>query len=357
MSTQKKLQKIFLVFDDGTVKNVKFTKDDVGYYREAHEHISMSLKDGRQKHSYEVRWSSTDKETDKEEQLIRQKGFKPLSLLERIQPIQQIQEPFKGLIYGRPGSGKTKLACEAPGPLLIDFERGSRTLKNHAHLLNVPVFKPHGFQEVTDLFFELKSGALPEVQTVILDSITMIEARRLMDNVKSEAAKTHGRSPYLPVGQDYQENGQAIKSMCLAFTELDRNIIFIAHDTEEQDAMKNIFLRPALTNKVNEFLWGLMDFFIHMSSETDAEGKVTRKLTVSESRQIQAKSRYVFESGEVINPTFKDILDARDRVAVDEVSDHKIVTVINTSAIPSAPILNLNLPTNQTETQTESETE
>ena len=42
------------------------------------------------------------------------------------------RQTFSAIIYGSPGIGKTTLACSAPKPLLIDFDRGvSRVRADH----------------------------------------------------------------------------------------------------------------------------------------------------------------------------------------------------------------------------------
>ena len=42
------------------------------------------------------------------------------------------KQTFSAIIYGSPGIGKTTLACSAPKPLLIDFDRGvSRVRADH----------------------------------------------------------------------------------------------------------------------------------------------------------------------------------------------------------------------------------
>ena len=42
------------------------------------------------------------------------------------------KQTFSAIIYGSPGIGKTTLACSAPRPLLIDFDRGvSRVRADH----------------------------------------------------------------------------------------------------------------------------------------------------------------------------------------------------------------------------------
>lgn len=71
---------------------------------------------------------------------------------------------FSAIIYGSPGIGKTTLACSAPAPVLIDFDRGvSRVRAQH----RVPTIMSNTFEEVQS---DVKSPDMAEFQTVIIDT-------------------------------------------------------------------------------------------------------------------------------------------------------------------------------------------
>lgn len=234
----------------------------------------------------------------------------PDSIMDSVTSVQENIDYFKCLLYGVPGSGKTKLACEAPNALLLDTEHGSRTLKNHPELSGVKVLKIKSVKDLSDVFWELKDGGFPEYKTVIVDTLSELQKRALDEALKKNSATNPKLDPYVPAGTDYQRNTEQIRRLVMSYRDLDRNIIFTAHEVEEKDDSDGIIkVRPALTPKVNQTVYGLMDLIGYLTITFNAEGKAERKLQVHPSRRVQAKTR--LELPPIItNPTMKFLLDA-----------------------------------------------
>ena len=74
------------------------------------------------------------------------------------------KQTFSAIIYGSPGIGKTTLACSAPKPLLIDFDRGvSRVRADH----RVTTVVADTYEEVWN---DLQDPMMKEFETIIIDT-------------------------------------------------------------------------------------------------------------------------------------------------------------------------------------------
>ena len=80
-----------------------------------------------------------------------------MSTLSKATKLSEKRPPLRTCLFGPPGGGKTKLACTAPKPLLLDVEGGAITLDNHPELLAaVDVLQVPNFDTVMDVIFEFR---------------------------------------------------------------------------------------------------------------------------------------------------------------------------------------------------------
>lgn len=229
---------------------------------------------------------------------------------------------LKMLLYGDPGVGKTILACGAPNPLLVDAEDGELSLLNHpelaANTLILPVSK---FNEVNDLFWDLKAGAYPDRETIIIDTFTELQMRGLDEHLdKTKGSQTFKRMHELIASQqDYNLNTQTMRRMFTSFRELERNIIITAHHLEEKvPGQEYSQKRPALTPKVSRTISGLCDIVAFMSYDYAADGKTkTRILQTDGTKGVQAKTRIGGLPLFMRNPDLNEIIEAK-RKAVEK---------------------------------------
>lgn len=234
--------------------------------------------------------------------------------IEGIETIEEFSPYLKVLLYGNPGAGKTVLACRAPNPLLLDFEKGALSLKNHKELWGVKRKSVSSFEEVEEILWKLKAGANPEIETVIIDTVTELQKSHLDSILKRNWNKDKNRNPYLAFQQDYNESTQAIRRLMVAFRDLDRNLVITAHALETTNDTTGILLiRPAITPALLTSIEGLVDVMGYMVQIRDDEAdppKWIRKMQVVESRRVKAKTRLALDPI-LDDPTFDMFLGAK----------------------------------------------
>jgi hypothetical protein len=129
----------------------------------------------------------------------------------------KIKKPFRMMIIGEPGVGKSHLASLAPKPIFLDCESGS----HHFDCDRVEVKSVGELREV------LKSkDELANYQTLVVDSLTSIA--RLME---SEIIRTNKVQTLTEIGfgKGFTMHAEKICALLDAFLSLPLNIIIIAH--------------------------------------------------------------------------------------------------------------------------------
>lgn len=139
----------------------------------------------------------------------------------RISGAQRIVE------YGPGGVGKSSLAALAPNPVFLDLEHGTRALD---------VLRVERIETFADLHACLRSQALDQYQTIVLDTMTRAEelaVAHTLANVPNEKGNTVKNIEAYGYGKGYQH---VYDTMLLLLADLDahirrgRNVILICHD-------------------------------------------------------------------------------------------------------------------------------
>ena len=81
----------------------------------------------------------------------RKKSAEPTSILDKIQPVSELETNLVMLVYGRSGTGKTAFGATFPTPcLFIDTnERGTETIKS---VEGVDVVRVEEWAEMEELY-------------------------------------------------------------------------------------------------------------------------------------------------------------------------------------------------------------
>lgn len=138
-------------------------------------------------------------------------------------------QKFSAIVYGSPGVGKTTLACSAPSPVLIDFDRGvSRVRADH----RCPTIICETYEEVLQ---DIHSPEMAEFETVIIDTggsfVTFLKdwAMRTKPGALTKSGDFNGPKGFGFVKSEFANFVNIIKTV------LNKNVIFIFHTDEKAD--------------------------------------------------------------------------------------------------------------------------
>lgn len=234
-----------------------------------------------------------------------------MGILDRIKTAEELEPWLKILVYGDPGSGKTVFACGAPKPLLIDCENGRVSLANHPELSHVKILPVETWNDLNEVFWELKSGNIPDVETVIIDTISELQ-RRNMDEllVKYNAKDDIKYNAFLPQQNTYKENTEMLRRLVTSFRDLEMHLIVTAHRVEQTEDNGRVYVRPEVTPKLATTMKGIFSIQGFLTYEFDDKMQFHNSLQIRQTRRVEAKTRVGGLPPEIDMPTFQMLLDA-----------------------------------------------
>lgn len=213
------------------------------------------------------------------------------------------------LVYGSPGVGKTTLAASAQDSpfgadvLFIDVEGGVRSIADRD---DITVFRPDSFDDIKEVYLELKNGSLP-YKTVVVDSIGETQALGLRTIMRT------AKNPEFPQLQDYGKSNEQIGRLIRSLRGLAQatgiNVIITALAVESKDENTGAILtRPALTPKALELAAGAVDMMGYLTQDRDGK----RILKFQPHPAYMAKLRQPISGAQIPlvieNPSMVDIL-------------------------------------------------
>ena len=164
------------------------------------------------------------------------------------------KQTFSAIIYGSPGIGKTTLACSAPKPLLIDFDRGvSRVRADH----RVTTVVADTYEEVWN---DLQDPMMKEFETIIIDTggsfVTFLKdwAFRTKPQAKTKAGEFSSLKGFGFVKTEFQNFTNHVKTV------MNKNIIYVFHAEEKADKDGNPVQRLLCEGSARNTVWNACDF-------------------------------------------------------------------------------------------------
>lgn len=225
-------------------------------------------------------------------------------LMARISPVASAPKRRKVLVYGEPGTGKTVFAASAPSPLIVDVERGTMSLLNHDEYRDTAVLEFRSVAQLELLIGKLAEGALPEYETIVIDSFSELQKRDLDDILAAAAKQDASRNKFLPTGPDYNINTEHMRRIASSLRDLDRNVIVTCHVKEEKDdSTGRLLVRPNLTPKLAGTMAGIFDVVGYMTINGSGEN-AKRTLQVHPTNKVTAKTRIGGLPPVIEEPTF-----------------------------------------------------
>ncbi len=198
----------------------------------------------------------------KKKTAAKKKVSKPTSVLDKIQPVSELDTNLVMLVYGRSGTGKTAFGATFPKPILfIDTnERGTETIKQES---DVDVIRIEDWTELEDLYWALVEGETPvEYASIVIDQITNLQDLGMAE-VRRKSRK--GRDELFTQKNWGQLSGM-LKQAVSDWRELaDRyHILFIAHERvfdggDDEDEAIEPSIGARVMPSVGSFIDGAVD--------------------------------------------------------------------------------------------------
>lgn len=226
-------------------------------------------------------------------------------------------DPYaKICIYGRNGSGKTRLAASAPKVLLIDCnEEGDRSVKDTDGVRVLPI---RTWEKLGDAYWFLKSDNHP-FESVAIDTVSEMNGLA-MDFVLGEAEErdpTRERS--MPDKRTWGRAGQLMRGMLLAYRNLPMHVVFCAQERiiRDPDTEEVVDITVDLPNSSRGIAMGsvgVLGRMVPREVRVKKNGKVTKKwkdhLLLAPHETMKTKDRTGALGAVVVNPTMDKIIEA-----------------------------------------------
>lgn len=232
----------------------------------------------------------------------------------RIVPVSEAEPHLKVLVYGRNGMGKTRFACTAPKPLLIDIqEKGSQSVRKYS---GVEVYEARSWKEVVWAYWYLKSADHP-YESVVVDTLTGMQNICMTQVLKESEERDPIKDPKTASQRDWGKLAQLMKEQLLNFRNLPLHVIFTAQertvDNEEEERIERVpDLSPGSRATATACV-GIIGHIYRKEKRWAAKGGKERKkwetrMLVGPHDDFVTKDRTGVLGRIVVDPTIPDIL-------------------------------------------------
>lgn len=149
----------------------------------------------------------------------------------RIVPVSEAQPHCRVLLYGRNGKGKTRIACGAPGTLVIDVnEEGTKSIRNYP---GVDVFHAKKWADVIWAYWFLREGN-HDYTTVVVDTLTQLQKLCMALVLKLGEDRDPNRPPKTPAQRDWNQMSERMRPVIFDFRNLPMNVVFVCQERQDK---------------------------------------------------------------------------------------------------------------------------
>ena len=237
----------------------------------------------------------------------------------------QVSRDLRGysvFLYGAPKTGKTTIACQFPGALLLAFEKGYSTIGG---VLAQPI---NSWSEFKKLFVEFKDPAVKErYQTIVIDTadIAYSYCEKYICTRESDAKHSYQNVADIPYGKGYAMAMDEFDECIRKILQLGYGLVIISHDQDK--TMKNENgeeynqIIPTLDKRARLVCERTCDIIGYCREIEDQEGHKTVRMFMRETSRYVAGSRFKYTPDSIelsydnLVKAIADAIDEQERVS------------------------------------------
>ena len=243
----------------------------------------------------------------------------------------QVSRDLRGysvFLYGAPKTGKTTIACQFPGALLLAFEKGYSTIGG---VLAQPI---NSWSEFKKLFVEFKDPAVKErYQTIVIDTadIAYSYCEKYICTRESDAKHSYQNVADIPYGKGYAMAMDEFDECIRKILQLGYGLVIISHDQDK--TMKNENgeeynqIIPTLDKRARLVCERTCDIIGYCREIEDQEGHKTVRMFMRETSRYVAGSRFKYTPDSIelsydnLVKAIADAIDEQERVSKGSTTD------------------------------------
>lgn len=220
-------------------------------------------------------------------------------------------------IYGAPKTGKTTLATQMPGAILLAFEKGYNALPG------VMAQDITSWGEMKQVYRELKKPAVKEMyQSIVVDTIDIAADMCQKYICDQNGITTLGE---LGFGKGWTFFKNEFNQVFRGLTQLGYAVVFLGHHRELiEEGTNRTIIRPALTNSTRVTISGMADIIGYAHQKKDASMSV---LTLRHDDSIECGGRFKYIKPEIEMSYDNLVTVVRDAIEKEaEEHDNQFIT-------------------------------
>lgn len=243
----------------------------------------------------------------------------------------QVSRDLRGysvFLYGAPKTGKTTIACQFPGALLLAFEKG------YATIAGAMVYPVNSWSEFKKLFVEFKDPAVKErYQTVVIDTadIAYSYCEKYICTRESDAKHSYQNVADIPYGKGYSMAMDEFDECIRKILQLGYGLVIISHDQDK--TMKNENgeeynqIVPTLDKRARLVCERTCDIIGYCREVEDQEGHKTVRMFMRETSRYVAGSRFKYTPDSIelsydnLVKAIADAIDEQEKVSKGTTTD------------------------------------